>query len=119
MGLRLGELRFPLLKLGFPLGYPGFPVAELCYLLRKRGSLLAQLGLPLGEPGLLLAALAVEIAKLGVRREVSGQLLLVITTLPDSGPRERYIVDISRSESHCSSPGVLDVKGEPKCGFRA
>jgi hypothetical protein len=93
---------------GFPLDEPGFPFGKL--------------GRYFGELGFPLLQRAVPLANLGVFCDVSGQLLLnevdekidfllVITTLADSRPRERDIVDISRSESHCSSPGVSDVKG--------
>ena len=128
LGLPLGELGFLLAELdfmlahmpaqhGFPLNEPGFPFG-------KQGCPFGKHFVPLLQPAAPFAELFVEIAELGVFRDVSGQLLLdevdekidfllAITTLADSRPRERDIVDISRSESHCSSP-VSDVKGEPK-----
>src|ERR1700756_5141092 len=99
----------------FALDEPGFPFGKL--------------GLPCGKLGLPLLQHAVALANLGIFRQVAGQLLLnevdekidfllVITTLADSRPRERDIVDISRSESHCSSPGV-STSGAPNEGVVA
>ena len=101
---------------GFPLDEPGFPFGKV--------------SLPLGELGFALLQRAVPLPLLRVFREVSRQLLLdevdekidfllVITALADSRPRERDIMDISRSESHCSSPGVADIRGHPMTGVAA
>jgi hypothetical protein len=134
LGLQLGELSPLQAELALMLAHMptqhGFPLDEPGFSFGKPGFPLVKLGFPLLQPAVPLAEVGVEIAKLGVFRDVSGQLLLnevdekidfllAVTALPDSRPRERDIVDISRSESHCSSPGVSDVEGAPNEGVVA
>ncbi len=124
-GILFAELALPLREPRLVLGNLGFPMAQLGHLLGQRISRLGQLG-QLGNPLLQLhtrvAQLDAPIAQSALLLQVSDQLslnqvdeevdfLLVITTLADTRPGERDIVDISRSENHSSSPGASDVTG--------
>ncbi len=113
LSLVLRSLGFSLRNLGFSLRNLGFPIPKLGHLLRKRGCPLSELGFLLLQPPIPIAKLGVPPAEVGVLLDVSNQLLLnqvdedidfllAITTLADARPRERDIVNISRSESHCS-----------------
>jgi hypothetical protein len=90
-------------------------LVHLGLVLLQGGVALSKLGFPPFQPTVAVAELGVSVPELGVFLDVADQLLLdeidekvdfllAVTTLTNTRPGERYIVNIGWSESHVLLP---------------